>query len=79
MSNGLLFGANYTWSAMLSDSDEAYTDTDISPWTSQQAQDFFNLRNEWGRSVFDRPQRFAVHYAYDIPWFASSPAGLRHP
>ena len=78
MSHGLLVGANYTWSATFSDNDEAYTDTDISPWSSQQAQDFFNLRNEWSRSVFDRPHRFAVHYTYEIPWFKSGPAALRH-
>jgi len=77
MSRGLLLGANYTWSANFSDNDEAFTATDISPWTSQIPQDFFNLRNEWSRSAFDRPHRFAMHYVYDIPWFASSPAALR--
>jgi len=78
MSRGLLLGANYTWSANFSDNDEAFTSSDISPWTSQIPQDFFNLRNEWSRSAFDRPHRFAIHYVYEIPWFASSPAALRH-
>jgi hypothetical protein len=77
MSKGLLLGANYTWSSTLSNNDEAYTDGDISPWSPQSPQNFFNLRNEWGRSVFDRPHRFSVHYTYDIPWFSSGPAALR--
>jgi hypothetical protein len=34
-------------------------------------QDFFNFKNEWSRSVFDRPHRLVVHYIYDIPWFTS--------
>jgi hypothetical protein len=77
MSRGLLLGANYTWSANFSDNDEAFTSADISPWSSQLPQDFFNVRNEWSRSAFDRPHRFVVHYVYEIPWFSSSPAALR--
>jgi hypothetical protein len=29
---------------------------------------FPNFRNEWSRSVFDRPHRFVIHYVYEIPW-----------
>jgi len=78
MSKGLLIGANYTWSANLSDNDEAFTVTDLTASTPQLPQDYFNLRNEWSRSAFDRPHRFVVHYTYEIPWFASSSAALSH-
>jgi len=78
MSKGLQIGANYTWSANLSDNDEAFTVTDLTASTPQLPQDYFNLRNEWSRSAFDRPHRFVVHYMYEIPWFASSSAALSH-
>jgi len=78
MSKGLQIGANYTWSTNLSDNDEAFTVTDLTASTPQLPQDYFNLRNEWSRSAFDRPHRFVVHYMYEIPWFASSSAALSH-
>jgi hypothetical protein len=77
-SNGLLFGANYTWSANFSDNDESLGVTDITNSSPQVPQDYFNYRNEWSRSVFDRPHRFVIHYVYEIPWFGNSPAALRH-
>ena len=77
MSRGLLFGANYTWSANFSDNDEPFGAADITNSSPQIPQDYFNLRNEWSRSVFDRPHRFAAHYVYEIPWFSSSSPGLR--
>ena len=52
--------------------------TDLTPSTPQLPQDYLNLRNEWSRSAFDRPHRFTIHYVYDIPWFASGSAALRH-
>jgi hypothetical protein len=76
-SKGLIAGLNYTWSANFSDNDEAFTVADIAPWSSQIPQDFSNLRNEWSRSVFDRPQRFVVHYLYEVPWFSSGSRTLR--
>jgi hypothetical protein len=33
----------------------------------QVPQDFFNYRNEWSRSVFDRPHRVATYWNYDLP------------
>jgi hypothetical protein len=81
-SHGLQMSANYTWSANFSDSEEVNLDTSlrvpIATSSPQTAQDFRNLRNEWSRSVFDRPHRFAVHYVYDIPWFSNSSEALRH-
>jgi Carboxypeptidase regulatory-like domain len=84
MSKGLLVGANYTWSVNMSDADETQTVLDsttgagLTPSTPQIPEDFFNFRKEWSRSAFDRPHRFVVHYVYEIPWFSSSSAALRH-
>lgn len=68
-SRGLLLGANYTWSANFSDSDEFLGVAGLSNLSPQIAQDYRNYRNEWSRSAFDRPQRFAIHWNYQVPWF----------
>jgi hypothetical protein len=84
LSRGLIVGANYTWSANLSDADEpqnvgdSTTGSGLTPSTPQIPQNFFNFRPEWSRSAFDRPYRFVIHYLYEIPWFSSSPSTLRH-
>ena len=57
LSNGLLFGGNYTYSANLSDNDESLGVGDITNSSPQVPQDYKNYRNEWSRSVFDRPHR----------------------
>jgi outer membrane receptor protein involved in Fe transport len=77
-SRGLVFGANYTWSANLSDNDESLGVTDIVLSSPQVPQNYFDYRNEWSRSVFDRPHRFVIHYSYEIPWITSGPSALRH-
>jgi hypothetical protein len=83
LSRGLLVGANYTWSVNMSDADEpnnvqdSATGAGLTPSSPQIPQSFLNFRNEWSRSAFDRPHRFVIHYLYEIPWFASSPAALR--
>ena len=74
MSRGLVLGANYTWSANFSDNDEPFGANDVVTSSPQVPQNFFNYRNEWSRSAFDRPYRFAIHYLYDIPWFNSAAA-----
>jgi hypothetical protein len=71
LSHGLQFGANYTFSANFSDNDESLAVNDITLSSPQVPQDFFNSKNEWSRSVFDRPHRFVAHYVYNIPWFSS--------
>ncbi len=70
MSKGVLVGLDYAWSANFSDNDEAFSLNDIVSSSPQVPQDFFNFRNEWSRSAFDRPHRLAVHYLYEIPWFS---------
>jgi hypothetical protein len=79
-SNGLQFGANYTWSTNLSDSEDVLIGDSLLVGSSPAyPQDFRNRRNEWARSVLDRPHRFSAQYAYRIPGFAtSSNALLRH-
>src|SRR5262249_1102906 len=59
-SHGLRFGANYVWSANFSDNDESLSIADITLSSPQLPQDVFNFRNEWSRSVFDRPHRFVA-------------------
>ncbi len=71
VANGLLFGANYTWSANFSDNDEPLQIQDIVLSSPQVSQDLFDYRNDWSRSVFDRPHRFVVYYSYEMPWFQS--------
>lgn len=65
-SRGLVLGANYTWSANLSDNDESLGVGAITDSSSQVPQDYFNYKLDWARSVFDRPHRFVAHYSYEI-------------
>jgi len=74
MSRGLLIGANYTFSANFSDNDELLAVTNLTDSGPQIAQNYFDYKNEWSRSSFDRPHRFAVYYIYEIPWFSGSVA-----
>ncbi len=80
-SRGLQVGVNYTFSALLSDNDESLGVGAITADSPQVPQDYFNYRNEWSRSVFDRPHRMALHYSYEIPWFSTGvldSAVMRH-
>lgn len=65
--NGLVIGANYTFSKTMSDNDESLGVADITNSAPQVPQDFRNYRAEWSRSVFDRPHRFVTHWVYEIP------------
>jgi Outer membrane receptor proteins, mostly Fe transport len=64
---GLLFGATYTYSSLFSDNDESLGVGSITNSSPQVPQDYFDYRNEWSRSVFDRPQRLVLNYLYQIP------------
>jgi hypothetical protein len=66
---GLQFGFNYTFSRNMSDNDESLGVADIVGSSPQVPQDFFNYRNEWSRSVFDRTHRAVAYYTYEVPWF----------
>jgi hypothetical protein len=75
LTQSLLGGASYTWSATFSDNDEAFGLNDVVTSSPQVPQNFFDYRAEWSRSAFDRPHRLAVHYLYEVPWFSSGWAG----
>lgn len=65
--NGLVLGANYTFSNLMSDNDESLGVADITNSAPQVPQDFNNYRAEWARSVFDRPHRFVAHWVWQVP------------
>ena len=71
VSDRLLVGAAYTWSATLSDSDELLSIPDLLNSTPHVPQNYSNYRTDYSRSLFDRPQRLAVHYAWQIPFPAA--------
>ena len=69
-----MLGANYTYSANISESDEPLGVTAFTNAISINPQNFLNARNERGRSIFDRPHRLAIHFIYDIPWLTAAKA-----
>jgi len=71
-SSGLTIGGNYTWSANFSDNDESLGVGDITNSSPQVPQDYQNYRNEWSRSVFDRPQRVAAYWNYAVPFSSAA-------
>jgi hypothetical protein len=71
ISKNLMVGANYTYSGTWSDNDESLGVADITNSSPQIPEDYFNVRKEWSRAVFDRPHRFAIAYTYQVPWFSS--------
>jgi hypothetical protein len=50
---------NYTWSKDLTDASENF----------RGAQDTYNLKGDWGSSVFDRRHLFSGSYVYFLPFF----------
>jgi hypothetical protein len=78
---GLQFGANYTVSANISDSEEysndiSSVDGGIAGSSPQVPQNYLDRRAEKSRSVFDRPQRLTFHETYAIPFFCGCPIGV---
>jgi len=64
-SKGYLIGAHYTWSSFIDSASEIFN-----PAVSGDvavAQDSFNLRNDRGRSTYDRPHRLTTTFLYDTP------------
>ena len=62
---GFSAGAHYTWSAFIDDASEIFN-----PSVSGEiavSQDFFNRHADRARSTYDRPQRFAVNFVYQLP------------
>jgi len=74
---GLQYGANYTVSSTITDSEEALNDIGssdggIAGSSPQVPQNYLNRRAEKAKSVFDRPQRFTIHETYMIPFFSNT-------
>jgi hypothetical protein len=65
-SRGLSVVAHYTFSKMISDSDEAGSDVEWAA-VSGSVQNLFNLKQERSVSAFHRPQRLVVSFDYQLP------------
>jgi hypothetical protein len=65
-SHGLSVIAHYTFSKMISNSDEAGSDVE---WTALAGsiQNLFNLKQERSVSGFHRPQRLVASFVYELP------------
>jgi hypothetical protein len=73
---GLSAGAHYTWSAFIDDASEVFNPS--SRGEVAVSQDPFNRHADRGRSTYDRPQRFAVNFVYQIPGGKSSQPVVSH-
>jgi Carboxypeptidase regulatory-like domain len=62
---GFSAGAHYTWSAFIDDASEIFNPSVRGEVAV--AQDFFNRHADRARSTYDRPQRFAVNFVYQLP------------
>jgi len=67
--NGLSFIGAYTWSHALDDATATNFSTYLSP---RRAQDFQNLKADWGTSALDRRQRFTFTPIYELRPFQHS-------
>ena len=65
-SHGLSVVAHYTFSKLISDSDEAGSDVEGFA-ASGSIQNLFNLRQERSLSAFHRPQRVVASFDYQLP------------
>jgi hypothetical protein len=70
---GLFMDASYTFSKTIDDGTNELFSSLINP---RRPEDFFNLRNERGISVLDRPHRFVVSWVYELPFYRNE-RGLR--
>jgi len=65
-SRGLSVVAHYTFSKLISDSDEAGSDVEGFA-ASGSIQNLFNLKQERSLSAFDRPHKVVVSFVYELP------------
>lgn len=72
MSHGLQMQASYTFDRI--DTDGAGVDLHSEGLTFN-SNDPNNLRQQWGRSDYDRPQRLSVAYIYDLPGYGRGAEG----
>lgn len=74
-SHGLTLQASYTWSKLITDINASEAGAGIAtPGNvlsgSASSNDPLNRRQQYGLAAFNRPQRFVVSYAYQIPYKA---------
>jgi hypothetical protein len=65
-SKGLTFDASYTFSKTIDDSTNELFSSLINP---RRPEDFFNISNDRGISVLDRPHRFVVSWIWELPFY----------
>jgi hypothetical protein len=65
-SMGFSAGLHYTWSSFIDEASEIFNP---SPGEIAIVQDSYNRRADRARSTFDRPQRIAGNFVYELPWF----------
>jgi Carboxypeptidase regulatory-like domain len=68
LSRGFSFGLHYTWSTFIDTASEIFNPSGAEVAVSQ---DSFNRRADRGRSSYDRPQRLAGNFVYELPYFRS--------
>ncbi|MFL6436126.1 MAG: carboxypeptidase regulatory-like domain-containing protein [Terriglobales bacterium] len=59
---------NYTWSHDLTDASENF----------RGAENTYNLKRDWGNSVFDRRHVFSATYVYNLPFFKNQEGFIGH-
>ena len=72
LSHGLSFLLSYTYSKTLDDSSTFNITGSASQSVAGEndlAQNPFDVKSEWGRSMFDARHRFVASYQWDLPWF----------
>jgi hypothetical protein len=72
-SHGLLLQVSYTWSKGMTNVDTAEAGSGINPpgevlYGSSNSNNPLNLRQQYGLSSFNRPQRVVISYVYNLPF-----------
>ncbi len=71
--NGLLIKSSYTYSKAI---DNATNELFTSRLNPRRAEDWFNLRNERGRSAIDHPHKYALAVIYELPKYGGGSSWL---
>ncbi|MFQ5738943.1 MAG: TonB-dependent receptor domain-containing protein [Acidobacteriota bacterium] len=76
-SNGFAINANYTLAKSL-DTRSTWHSGATSANRQQEgfSTDFFNVRLDYGRSIFDARHRAVINFLWDVPWFKDSDSAL---
>ena len=78
-SSGLVFGVAYTWSKYLDNTSDVFATTGNSlPQQSMIPSIFGGLKNDKGISLYDRPNRLAITYLYQLPVMRNQRGLLGH-